>query len=84
MLNMDDVIHATHELQKKRDFVKRLLFKIQLLKKLIQCFKTFSEGRQHRGPLPSKFSGHTGAVCGLKVSEIIAVLNVNAQHQAGG
>ena len=29
-----------------------------------------SEGRQHRGPLPNKFSGHTGAVCGLKVCAI--------------
>ena len=29
-----------------------------------------SEGRQHRGPLPNTFSGHTGAVCGLKVCAV--------------
>ncbi|KAL9957619.1 hypothetical protein ACROYT_G034539 [Oculina patagonica] len=37
---------------------------VESLKKSMQNSK---EGRQHRGPLPSKFSGHTGAVCGLKV-----------------
>ncbi|KAJ7389243.1 hypothetical protein OS493_032711 [Desmophyllum pertusum] len=37
---------------------------VESLKKSLQNSK---EGRQHRGPLASKFTGHTGAVCGLKV-----------------
>ena len=30
---------------------------------------TFADGKKQRGPFATKFVGHKGAVCGLKVSE---------------
>lgn len=54
----------------KHDLVKRYQNSADSIDSTDSVVVTFSEGRQHRGPLANKFSGHTGAVCGLKVCAI--------------
>ena len=66
-LNTDDTVHTKHMPHKDRVSSTERDFKNSATNDTDSIF-VFLSGRQHRGPLPNTFSGHTGAVCGLKVS----------------
>jgi len=67
-LKIDDIVHMKHTPHKERVSTKE--FQNSAPNDTDSLVVIVSEGRHHRGPLPNKFSGHTGAVCGLKVCAI--------------